>query len=88
MDKYIFPAALELCNEGGYCITFPDLPGIVTSGDTIEEALYMAKDALELHIYGMESEGDNIQKVDLLISLRYGCCPFVMKWQTELSKKR
>lgn len=60
MDKYIYAAIFDPCEEGGYCITFPDLPGIVTEGDTIEESLYMAKEALELHLYGMEEDGDTI----------------------------
>lgn len=60
MDKYIYSAIFEPGDERGFCITFPDLPGIITSGETIEESLHMAKDALELHIYGMEEEGEFI----------------------------
>jgi predicted RNase H-like HicB family nuclease len=57
INKYIYPAIFEPGAEHGYCITFPDLPGIITSGETIEESLLMAKEALELHIYGMEEDG-------------------------------
>lgn len=60
MDKYIFPAVFDPCEEGGYTIIFPDLPGCITEGDNIEEALHMAKDALELHLYGMELGEDSI----------------------------
>lgn len=60
MDKYWFPAVFESCAEGGYSVTFPDLPGIVTEGDTLEDALVMAKDALELHLYGMEKDNEEI----------------------------
>jgi predicted RNase H-like HicB family nuclease/uncharacterized protein YuzE len=59
-NKYIFPAIFDPCEEDGYCITFPDLPGIVTEGDTIEESLAMAKEALELHLYGMKADGEPI----------------------------
>ena len=65
MDKYIFPAVFDPCKEGGYCITFPDLPGIVTEGDTLEEAFSMARDALELHLWGMEDDGDPIPEPSL-----------------------
>ncbi|MCL5058703.1 MAG: type II toxin-antitoxin system HicB family antitoxin [Actinobacteria bacterium] len=44
--------------EGGYSVTFPDLPGCITEGDTVEEALSMAKEAISLHLYGMEDDGD------------------------------
>ena len=33
---------------GGYSVEFPDIPGCFTQGDTLEEALSMAKEALEL----------------------------------------
>jgi len=61
LDKYVFPALFET-EEGiaGYTVSFPDLPGCITEGDTIEEALYMAKEALGLHLYGMEEDGDII----------------------------
>ena len=57
MDRYIFPAIFEPGEQHGYCITFPDLPGIVTSGETVEESLSAAKEALELHLYGLEEDG-------------------------------
>ncbi|MGC8605849.1 MAG: type II toxin-antitoxin system HicB family antitoxin [Desulfomonilaceae bacterium] len=60
MDRYIFPAIFETGEKKGYCVTFPDLPGCITEGDSLEEALHMAKEALELHLYGMEEDGDEI----------------------------
>lgn len=60
MDRYIFPAVFEQGENKGYVVTFPDLPGCITEGDTIAEALHMAKDALELHLYGMEEDGDAV----------------------------
>jgi predicted RNase H-like HicB family nuclease len=43
--KLIYPACFYPCEEGGYTVTFPDLPGCVTEGDTLSEALDMATDA-------------------------------------------
>jgi predicted RNase H-like HicB family nuclease len=60
MDRYIFPAIFEPGERKGYTVNFPDLPGCITEGDTMEEALHMAKEALELHLYGMEEDGDKI----------------------------
>lgn len=42
--KLYYPA-IFIINEYGYTIEFPDLPGCVTQGDTIEEAFEMAEDA-------------------------------------------
>ncbi len=36
--------------EGGYTVTVPALPGCITQGETIEEAIVMAKDAIQLYI--------------------------------------
>lgn len=56
MNKYIYPASFESCEEGGYTVTFPDLPGCITEGDTLEEALQMAKESLELFLYNIEDD--------------------------------
>lgn len=58
-DRYVFPAIFDYADDG-ISVEFPDLPGAYTCGDTDEEALYMAKDCLELHLYGMEEDGDTI----------------------------
>jgi len=54
MARYIYPAIFDPNELGGYTITFPDLPGCVTQGDTIDNALHMAAEAMALHLYGME----------------------------------
>lgn len=38
-------------DEGKFSVEFPDLDGCFTFGDTLEEALAMAKDAMELTLY-------------------------------------
>ena len=61
-DKYIFPAVLSFYDNGTIGVTFPDLPGCISSIDdnNIENAIHSAQEALELHIYGMEYDNDNI----------------------------
>jgi predicted RNase H-like HicB family nuclease len=54
MRKLTYLAVLEANGEGGYGVFFPDVPGCISCGDDVEEALGMAREALELHIYGME----------------------------------
>lgn len=46
MKDIIYPAVFHKSEEGGYWVEFPDLPGCLTEGDTLEEALNMAGDAL------------------------------------------
>ncbi|NRT32459.1 putative RNase H-like HicB family nuclease [Clostridium beijerinckii] len=62
MDKYLYFATFTPCEEGGYTITFIDLEGCITECDDIEEGMRNAKEALELHLFGMEDDGDEIPK--------------------------
>lgn len=58
-DKYIFPAIFSY-DKDGISVEFPDLPGCYTCANSTEDALKMAKDALGLHIYGFEQDGEEI----------------------------
>lgn len=46
--------------EGGYTVTVPALPGCVTEGDTLEEAITMARDAIAGYIASLEKHGEPI----------------------------
>ncbi len=46
--------------EGGYTVTVPSLPGCVTYGENIEEALKMAREAIELYIESLRESGEEI----------------------------
>lgn len=58
-DSYIFPAIFEYC-RGKYIVTFPDLPGCITEGSSLDDALKMAKESLELHLYNLEDDKEII----------------------------
>lgn len=47
-------------DDGTYTVTVPALPGIVTQGDSIDEAIAMAKDAIALHIEGLIAHGEPV----------------------------
>ncbi len=50
---------MEPC-DSGYGVYFPDLPGCVASGKTIDQAARIAKDALSMHYYALEEESEEI----------------------------
>jgi antitoxin HicB len=61
MSQYSYTIILEPDeNEGGYTVTVPSLPGCVTQGETMEEAIAMAKDAILLFIETLVAEGEPI----------------------------
>jgi predicted RNase H-like HicB family nuclease len=59
MRKLSYWAVFEP-GKDGYSVYFPDIPGCVSFGVTLEDAQREAVDALGLHIYGMEKDGDTI----------------------------
>jgi antitoxin HicB len=46
--------------EGGYTVTVPSLPGCVTYGNTLDEAIRMAREAIELYIEILAEKGEDI----------------------------
>ncbi len=51
---------------GGYTVTVPALPGCVTEGDTLEEAISMARDAIEGYIADLEAHGELVPESDAI----------------------
>ncbi len=47
-NKYFYPAYFHKAEEGGFWISFPDIPECLTQGDDMSEAYEMANDALGL----------------------------------------
>ena len=61
MAKYAYPAVFTAENNS-YSVSFPDIDGCLTFGETIPEAIEMAEDALCLMLYDLEEEGSEIPK--------------------------
>lgn len=43
--KLVYPACFYPCEEGGFTVIIPDLPGCITEGDSLSDAMDMAVDA-------------------------------------------
>lgn len=59
MERRYFPAQIEP-GDTSYGVWFTDLPGCVSAGDTIAEAIEGAHEALALHVAGMVEDGEHI----------------------------
>jgi antitoxin HicB len=62
-----YAVVLEPCpasEGGGFTVTVPALPEIVTQGEDLEDALAMARDAIELSLSVRRDEGDEIPPSD------------------------
>ena len=62
--KLTYPAIFRPFSDGsgGYVVEFPDLPGCVTEGRTMEEAIEMGIDAASGWILGELEDGEKIPK--------------------------
>ena len=56
MNKIFYPAIFHKAEEGGFWITFPDIPECMTQGDDMQQAYEMAVDALGLAITSRQAE--------------------------------
>ena len=58
MSNYI--AIIHKDPKSDFGVSFPDLPGCISAGRTIDEAKELAQEALSLHIQGMLEDGEEV----------------------------
>lgn len=56
MKKLFYPALFHKAEEGGFWVSFPDIPECLTQGDDMTQAYEMAVDALGLALTSRENE--------------------------------
>ena len=80
-NDYAFIAVFEYA-EDGINISFPDLPGCITCAEinATNEAISNAQEALGLHIFGMEEDGEEIPEPTPLkeLNLKKNCIPVLI----------
>lgn len=67
MAEYI--ALIHKDADSDFGVSFPDFPGCVTAGTTLDEARAMAAEALALHIEGMIEDGEAIPEPSSLTAI-------------------
>ena len=79
-NRYAFIAVFNYADDG-ISISFPDLPGCLPCAQTTEEALKNAKEALGLHLWGMEQDKEEIPEPTLMseIELEEGDVPCLIE---------
>ncbi|MCI8742478.1 MAG: hypothetical protein HFG63_07585 [Lachnospiraceae bacterium] len=66
MAEYVYPAVFSSNEDGSFTITYPDLPGCITEGKSLGNAMYMAQTALTQWV---EYLMDKKQEIPLASSL-------------------
>lgn len=57
-----YPIVIHKDRRSDYGVTVPDLPGCFSAGSTLDEAIAMAREAIELHIEGLIEEGQPVPR--------------------------
>lgn len=55
-----FPALISKNPGSDWSVEFPDFPGCVSAGITLDEAISRAREALSLHVHGMRLDGNTL----------------------------
>lgn len=56
-SEYRYTVVFEAADEGGYVVTCPALPSVVTQGETLEEARAMVREAIRGYIESLQKDG-------------------------------
>jgi predicted RNase H-like HicB family nuclease len=59
-NMYTYKIHLHKEAEGGFTVSVPVLPGCITYGEDVDEAIAMAKEAIELYIEELQERGEAI----------------------------
>lgn len=59
----LVPVVIHKDKESDYGVTVPDFPGCFSAGDSIEDALSQAREAIELHLEGMLDDGEGVPEI-------------------------
>jgi antitoxin HicB len=58
--QYTYKIMLHKEPEGGFTVNVPALPGCITYGEDVDEAIAMAKEAITLYIEELQERGEDI----------------------------
>jgi len=82
MSKYNYPAniqPLSVEEGGGFLVSFPDLPGCIADGKTVEDAIHEGDDAVKAWIATAKEFGDPIPEPSL-------ACKYSGQWRMRVPK--
>ncbi len=60
MEALSYRVFLRKEPEGGFTVNVPSLPGCITFGESLDEAMSMAREAIELYIESLIAHGEEI----------------------------
>lgn len=83
---FTYPAIVH--KESGYWVEFPDLPGCFTQGDTIEELIFNATEAMECYVLEILEKGEPLTAPSNIMNINIpkDCFTTIIQSDVDLAK--
>lgn len=89
MAQFVFPAVFHPNeDDGSFTVTFPDLPGCITEGKSLENALFMAQDALSVWLEYTIDHKEPVPTATALQNMKVEGTEFVNLIRAEVKDNR
>lgn len=88
MAEYVYPALFHSNEDGSFTITYPDLPGCISEGKSLGNAMYMAQSALTQWIEYLTDKKQSIPLASNLESIKTAQGEFVNLIRVEIKENR
>ena len=86
--KYVYAAVFEAAREGGYAVSFPDLPGCYSQGENLYDALLMAQSALKQWIEYLIDKNMTIPRASEVKDIKHSGTEFINLIHVEVKNNR
>jgi predicted RNase H-like HicB family nuclease len=86
--EYVYPAILHANEDDSYTVTFPDLPGCISEGKSLGNALFMAQSALAQWIEYLADKKLKIPAASIINEVETGDGEFVNLIRTDVRDDR
>ncbi len=88
MAEYVYPAIFHSNEDGSFTITYPDLPGCISEGKNLANAMYMAQTALAQWIEYLTDKKQSLPSPTNLKCLKTTELEFVNLIRADIKDRR
>lgn len=86
--EYVYPAVFHANDDGTYTVTFPDLPGCISEGKSLANAMYMAQSALSQWIEYLTDEKQELPQASYVKDVSTDADEFVNLIRADVKDDR
>ncbi len=88
MAEYVYPGVFHPNDDGSYTVIYPDLPGCISEGKSLGNAMHMAQSALTQWIEYLADDKQSIPKASSMSSVEVGQGEFVNLVRADVKDNR